>query len=128
MLHNDVVVYRRRFGLLAIKPEVEQMPPLGKPVLYDLASLTKCVATAPSIMLLIEAGRIKLDDPVAKYLPAFAANGKDKITIENLLLHTSGLIADNPLSDFADGPAKAIERIMAINPLIAPGRNSPIAT
>ena len=90
--------------------------------IFDLASLTKPIATATSVMLLIEQGKLKVDEKVATYWPEFAANNKDSITIEHLLLHTSGLVADNPLSDYADGPAKAaLERIAALKPQSAPG-------
>jgi serine-type D-Ala-D-Ala carboxypeptidase len=65
-------------------------------------------------MLLIEQGRLKPDDLVSRYWPAFAANGKDKITIAHLLIHTSGLIPDNPIADYADGSAKALERVAGL--------------
>ena len=64
---------------------------------------------------------MRVSDPVAQYLPAFAAKGKEKITIEQLLLHTSGLIADNALADYKDGHDKAIERIRALEPTQTPG-------
>ena len=63
--------------------------------IFDLASLTKPVATATSVMLLVERGLVRLGDPVARYLPEFAAAGKQNITVEHLLVHRSGLIADN---------------------------------
>ena len=58
---------------------------------------------------------------MAKHLPAFAAKGKDKITVEHLLLHTGGLVADNPEGDYRDGRDKALERIHALTPPSAPG-------
>jgi CubicO group peptidase (beta-lactamase class C family) len=88
---------------------------------FDLASLTKPIATATSVMKLVEVGHLKLAEPVATYLPEFAARGKEKITIEHLLTHQAGLIADNPLADYNDGVAKAWERIFALKPLAAPG-------
>jgi CubicO group peptidase (beta-lactamase class C family) len=60
-------------------------------------------------------------DPVAKHWPAFAVNGKDVVTVEHLLLHTSGLIADNPIADYLDGRKKAIERIAGLKLLDPPG-------
>ncbi|MBD3268007.1 serine hydrolase, partial [bacterium] len=59
--------------------------------IFDLASLTKMIATTTSIMILVEEGKIQLDDPVVKYLPAFAEKGKKKVTVRHLLTHTSGL-------------------------------------
>lgn len=104
-------VYLKAYGSRALKPEPS---PMATDTIFDLASLTKCVATAPSIMLLEERGKLKLSDPVSKYMPAFAANGKGAITIEQLLLHYSGLIPDNPISDYAQGPAHAFEQISAL--------------
>jgi CubicO group peptidase (beta-lactamase class C family) len=111
VLHKDEVKYRKAFGLRAKQPVEDKMTP---DTIFDLASLTKPIATATSIWILIEQGKLKLDDPVAKHWPEFGANGKDKVTIEHLLLHTSGLIADNPLADYADGKQKAFERIAAL--------------
>ncbi len=59
--------------------------------IYDLASLTKVTATTPAIMKLVEEGEIKLDDKVGKYIPEFNEGDKKNITIENFLLHSSGL-------------------------------------
>ena len=66
--------------------------------IFDLASLTKIVATTTGMMQLIEKNRLSLDDKVSRYWPAFAANGKQEITIEELLTHTSGLRPDLDLS------------------------------
>ena len=113
VLHDGKIVYREAFGRRAIKPDPE---PMTVDTDFDMASVTKSIATATLVMLLVEKGKLKLNEPVATYWPEFAANGKDKITVENLLLHTSGLIADNPISDYADGPAKAFERICQLKP------------
>jgi CubicO group peptidase (beta-lactamase class C family) len=118
VLHDGRVVWRKAYGLRARKPaEV----PMTVDTVFDLASLTKPVATATSIMILMEQGKLRLTDRVAEHLPAFGQNGKDKITVEHLLLHTSGLIADNPEADYRDGRAKALERICALTPRGAPG-------
>ena len=90
--------------------------------LFDLASLTKPLATATSVMILLEQGKLKLLDRVARHLPDFGQNGKDAITIEHLLLHTSGLLADNPLEDYRDGRKKALERIYRLRPRAEPGQ------
>ncbi len=94
---------------------------LAPDMVFDLASLTKPVATATAVMQLVEQGRLRLADPVATHLPAFAARGKEKITIHDLLTHQSGLIADNPLADYDAGPAEALRRICDLEPLAAPG-------
>jgi len=114
VLHKGKVVYREAFGRRALQPMAE---PMTVDTIFDLASLTKPIATATSIMILIDQDKLKVRDKVASYWPEFGANGKAEITLEQLLLHTSGLMADNPLSDYQDGPAKAIERIAALKPI-----------
>jgi len=88
---------------------------------FDLASVTKPVATATSVMILVEQGRIKLDDPVAKYLPEFGQSGKEKITVFQLLTHQSGLIPDNPLADYRNGQEEAWQKIFALELVVPPG-------
>lgn len=86
---------------------------------FDLASITKPIATATSVMVLVERGRVRLTDPVATYLPDFAQNGKDRVTCLQLLTHQSGLTPDNPLADYEQGPEEAIRRALAL-PLESP--------
>ncbi len=112
------IVYWRAFGYRAVEPE---RIPMTRDTVFDLASLTKVVATATSVMILVERGAIRLGDPVARYIPEFAQNGKERITIEQLLLHRGGLIADNDLADYRDGPEKAMERIYALGTVAEPG-------
>ena len=88
---------------------------------FDLASLTKPIATAMSIMLLVEDGKLKLDDPIAKYLPAFARNSTESITIAELLTHVSGFIADNPEKDYESGRETAWKNLFALEPTQEPG-------
>jgi CubicO group peptidase (beta-lactamase class C family) len=113
VIHDDEVAYRKAFGQTMLKP-VEK--PMVIDTVFDMASLTKPVATATSIWILIEQGKLRLSDRVIKYWPEFGAKKKDAITIEHLLLHTSGLTADNALADYQDGKAKALERIAALKP------------
>jgi uncharacterized protein YbbC (DUF1343 family) len=118
VMHKGEVVYKQAFGQRSVDPTVE---PMTLDTIFDLASISKPVACATSIMILIEEGKLRLDDKVVKFWPEFGAEGKDNITIEQLLTHTSGLIADNALSDYADGPAKSIERIAALKLVAKPG-------
>lgn len=111
IVHDDKVVYRKAFGKRAVKPDDAAMT---VDTVFDMASLTKPFATGTSVMILIQQGKLKPDDLVSKHWPEFAANGKDKVTVEHLLLHTSGLTADNAVADYADGKAKAFERIAAL--------------
>src|SRR6516165_3262966 len=118
IVHDGHVVWRKAYGLRARQPaEV----PMTVDTVFDLASLTKPVATAASVMVLIEQGKLRLSDRVADHLPAFGQKGKDRITVEHLLLHASGLIADNPEADYRDGRDKALERVHALTPKAAPG-------
>src|SRR6266545_2247640 len=111
VVHDDKVVYRKAFGKRSVKPDEVAMTP---DTVFDMASLTKPVATGTSVMLLIQQGKLKPDDLVGKHWPEFAASGKEKVTVEHLLLHTYGLTADNAVADYADGKAKALERIAAL--------------
>lgn len=110
-------VFLRAYGNRAVEPA---KVPMTVETVFDLASLTKPIATATSVMLLVEEGKLALDEPVARYLPEFAANGKDVITVSELLTHEGGLIADNPLEDFADGREKAVQRLFALKPQAKP--------
>ena len=67
---------------------------------FDMASLTKPIATATSVMMLVERGELRLRDKVADFFPEFAANGKGEITIEQLLVHSAGLIPDKSVDDY----------------------------
>src|ERR1700761_7101222 len=89
--HNGNVVYRKAFGSRSLEPTREAMTP---DTIFDLASLTKCIATTTSMMRLIQDGKVRLNDPVASYIPEFAQNGKDQITVRELMTHYSGFGPD----------------------------------
>lgn len=84
---------------------------------FDLASLTKPVATATAVMVLYQRGELELNATVGTYLPGFASNGKEAITVRELLLHRGGLIPDNPLADYLEGKEEAFRRINALAPI-----------
>ncbi|MEZ6139566.1 MAG: serine hydrolase domain-containing protein [Zavarzinella sp.] len=113
---NQGVVYRKAFGNKQLQPEKQ---PMTVATIFDCASLTKPVATTTCIFHLWEQGKLQLTDPVAKYWPEIAANGKEKLTIAHLLQHRSGLIADNSLADYAGGKEAALRKIAAL-PLRTP--------
>ncbi len=112
------VVWRKAYGRRALEPSPETMT---TDTIFDLASLTKPVATATSVMLLVERGLVRLGDPVARYIPEFAAAGKQNITVEHLLVHRSGLIADNEVKDYEQGTAQAMLNIWKLAPLAEAG-------
>jgi serine-type D-Ala-D-Ala carboxypeptidase len=117
--HNGRVILEKAYGDRSVEPRVEPMTP---DTVFDLASLTKVIATAPSIMLLVQQGRLWLDDPAAKYLPEFSKRGKRKITIRHLLTHYSGLPADLRLPKARRMSPKSIwARICQAKPLAPPG-------
>jgi uncharacterized protein YbbC (DUF1343 family)/CubicO group peptidase (beta-lactamase class C family) len=112
------VVYRGAFGDQAKAPE---RLPMRVDTIFDLASLTKVIATTPAILQLVEQGRIDIDDSVAKYWPGFANNGKGAITVKNLLTHTSGLRPDLDLSSPWEGEKAAFKLVEAEKPQSPPG-------
>ena len=85
---GELLAHESVRGAAVLKPERIAM---ARDTIFDLASLTKPIATATSVMLLAAEGRIDLDDPVAKVLPPFGERGKEGVTIRHLLTHTSGL-------------------------------------
>ncbi|HEU5352752.1 MAG TPA: exo-beta-N-acetylmuramidase NamZ domain-containing protein [Terracidiphilus sp.] len=116
--HNGRIVYRKAFGWRSLEPTRERMT-VG--TIFDLASLTKCLATTTAVMQLVQQGRIRLNDPVANYLPEFAQNGKADITVRELMTHFSGLAPDLDLSQPWQGRAAAYQRVMQQTPQIPPG-------
>jgi CubicO group peptidase (beta-lactamase class C family) len=95
---GDEVVLERAFGYRSLVPA---KTPLTLDAVFDLASLTKPLATSLALLALASEGRIHLDDSVTLFLPTFGQCGKDKITIAQLLAHTSGLPAWQPLYEKA---------------------------
>jgi uncharacterized protein YbbC (DUF1343 family)/CubicO group peptidase (beta-lactamase class C family) len=116
---RDGIVFERAYGHRSLEPE---KVPMTTDTVFDMASLTKPVATATSIMILIERGQLRLQDKVAKFFPEFAAHGKEDVTIEQCLVHSAGLIPDNPLADYDDGWMSAKVKICELKPLVDPGR------
>jgi uncharacterized protein YbbC (DUF1343 family)/CubicO group peptidase (beta-lactamase class C family) len=112
------VVLAKAFGRRTVEPMDE---PMTRDTVFDMASLTKPIATATSVMVLLERGKFRLADRVVTYLPELKGNGKDAITIEQLLRHRSGLVPDDPISDYAEGPEVAWQRIGDLKPVETPG-------
>jgi uncharacterized protein YbbC (DUF1343 family)/CubicO group peptidase (beta-lactamase class C family) len=115
---GDAVVYRQAFGQRAVLPAPEAMT---EDTIFDLASLTKVVATTTSVMKLVEEGRIRLNDPVTRFIPEFERYGKGAISIQHLLTHTSGLRPDLELEVEFHGADEAIRRAVAETPAAPPG-------
>ncbi|MGE5838101.1 MAG: exo-beta-N-acetylmuramidase NamZ domain-containing protein [Acidobacteriota bacterium] len=113
---GDAVVLRKAYGNRALVPAHE---PMTLDTIFDLASLTKVVATTPSVMRLVEEGKIRLTDPVATFIPEFAKYGKDRVTVRDLLTHMSGLRPDLDLGFDWRGADEAI-RLATEEVLTAP--------
>ncbi|MFZ0063867.1 MAG: exo-beta-N-acetylmuramidase NamZ domain-containing protein [Pyrinomonadaceae bacterium] len=112
------VVWKKAYGARAVEPARERMT---TGTIFDLASLTKIIATATSIMILIERGEVRLSDPLSKFIPEIKGGGRDQITIEHLLTHRSGYAPDFDLRERWTGYDEAIKRLK-IEPLrSAPG-------
>jgi uncharacterized protein YbbC (DUF1343 family)/CubicO group peptidase (beta-lactamase class C family) len=116
--HNGRVAYRKAFGMRSLEPAREAMT---VDTIFDLASLTKCIATTTAVMQLFQQGRIRLNDPVAAYLPEFAQNGKSEITIRELMTHFSGLPPDLDLKTPWKSEAAAFDMAMKVQPIYPPG-------
>ncbi len=102
------IAYLKAFGNRAIEPSTE---PMTVDTIFDMSSLTKVVATTPSVMRLVENGSVRIEDRVRRYLPNFSGGGKDPITVRQLLTHYSGLRPDFDLSKPWAGRAGALEEL-----------------
>jgi len=111
-------IYWKAYGKRSLVPAEETMT---RDTIFDAASVTKVMATTPAIMLLIERGRIKLDDTVHTYIPEFTGDGKEQITIRQLLTHTSGLTEDVSTHPKWEGAETAIRMAGATKLRAPPG-------
>jgi len=116
----EKIIYRKAFGNRSVEPE---RLPMTEDTIFDVASLTKAVATTTAVMQLVEQGKLKLDAPVSRYWPAFKANGKSRITVRQLLTHYSGLRPDLDCGHAWSGYKKAMKMIVAEKPVSRPGKD-----
>ena len=116
-LERNGVVYCKAYGDRAFTPRTE---PMTVDTVFDLASLTKVVATTPAVMLLIQRGQMKLDAPVCQYIPEFTGEGREHVTVRELLTHTSGLPPDLPTTGW-HGYSTAIQMACAVKLESPPG-------
>ena len=105
------IVLLKAYGNKQLQPSEV---PMTTDTVFDMASITKPVATATSIMLLVERGQLKLGQRVAEIIPEFGVNDKESITIFDLLTHQSGLLPDNAIRDYENGREEAIKKICAL--------------
>ncbi|HXF95741.1 MAG TPA: serine hydrolase domain-containing protein [Gemmatimonadales bacterium] len=116
---RDTILFAKGYGRQTWSRGSDAVSPDS--TLYDLASLTKVIATTTALMLLVDRGQVTLDAPVARYLPEFTAPGTDAITVRHLLTHTSGLRATLPLHREAPDSAAARAMLLAAAPIVRPG-------
>lgn len=112
------VVWRKAYGAREVEPAREQMT---ADTIFDLASLTKVVATATSIMILVERGQVRLNDSLTRYIPEFKDEGRERVTIEHLLTHRAGFAPDFDLAQQWSGYDEAIKRLSFEKLRSAPG-------
>ena len=115
---GDDVVWRKAYGYRSLEPQKTAMT---ADTIFDMASLTKPMATAVSILILSDRGKLNIYDKVARHIPEFAQSGKQDITIEQLLLHRGGLVPDNDISDYEHGPTEAWRNLYALERKWKPG-------
>lgn len=116
--HNGQIIYRGVWGNRRILPNAA---PMRFNTLFDIASLTKVVATTPAVMQLVEQGRIDLDAAAAKYWPTFASKGKSTITIRQLLTHMSGLPAEVYPKPSLSSKKEILQQVTELNLKSKPG-------
>jgi uncharacterized protein YbbC (DUF1343 family)/CubicO group peptidase (beta-lactamase class C family) len=116
--HEGKVVYRKAFGNRSLEPERSAMTP---DAIFDIASLSKVVATTTAVMQLVEQGKIRANDPVVKYIPEFGQNNKEDITVRDLLTHHSGLAPDLDLTQPWTGRDTAYRMAFASVPIAPAG-------
>jgi len=114
---NNQIIYRKAYGLKAWLPDRE---PMALDTIFDAASLTKVIATTPCVMRLFEQGKLRIDDPVVKYLPEFQG-GKSEITVRLLMTHFSGLPPDVELVPAWSGYQTGIDKALTTKPIAPPG-------
>src|SRR6266567_3805301 len=115
--HDGQIVYRKAYGSRALIPAKE---PMTVDTIFDAASLTKVIATTSCMMKLLEEGKVRIDDPVTKYLPEFQG-GKSDITVRNLMTHFSGLRPDLTLKPAWSGYDTGIQKALVDKPTGPPG-------
>lgn len=116
--NREGTVYIRAFGNRTIVP---RKVPMETDTIFDLASVTKGVATSTAVMQLVEKGRLSLDDKVSDHWPGFARNGKNNITVGQLMTHYSGLRPDLDVTGKWEGYAAAMTLILEEKPIYTPG-------
>jgi uncharacterized protein YbbC (DUF1343 family)/CubicO group peptidase (beta-lactamase class C family) len=115
---RGAIAYARAAGQRAVEPKPEAMT---RDTVFDMASLTKPIATATSVLILLDEGQLRLTDRLVRFLPEFDNHGKSPIIIDHLLRHRAGFVPDNSLADYKDGPDATWKRIAELELVSRPG-------
>ncbi|MEK6666581.1 MAG: exo-beta-N-acetylmuramidase NamZ domain-containing protein [candidate division NC10 bacterium] len=115
---GERVLYRKAFGARSLVPRQELM---SEDTIFDVASLTKVVATTPAVLLLAEQGKVSLDDPLGKYLKEFSGHSFRDLTIRRTLTHTAGFLALPTLDAMREGFPRAAELLAKAGLQYRPG-------
>src|SRR4051812_12965459 len=115
--HGSEVVYKNAYGSRSLLPSKQ---PMTQDTIFDVASLTKVAATTPCLMKLFEEGKLRINDPVTKYIPEFLG-GKSDITVRLLMTHFSGLQPDFELGSHWSGYETGLGKALAEKPIAPPG-------
>jgi CubicO group peptidase (beta-lactamase class C family) len=117
--HDGKIVFHKAYGERSLVPE---RTPMREDTVFDMASITKILATSIAAMVLYDQGCFRLNDPVAKYFPSIAVSGKQDITIRQLMTHYSGLSEGVELKELWPGKKEGFERSFAIAPMRPAGK------
>ena len=117
---SDGILFARGYGNYTYDPDSPNVKP---DTIYDLASLSKSIGCATSIMVLADRGKLSVTDPLSKYLPALRTPDKKDITIEQCLLHKAGFVADNPMRDFEGTPEESLAKVYGAKLKYQPGKD-----
>lgn len=107
---NGLVIYHKAYGAYDYSMYSKRV---SVRTVYDLASVTKVIATTSAVMRLVDEGRLRLDDRVINYMPQFGQNGKEHITLFNLMVHNSGLPAWRKFHEFCEMPQCVLDSVFA---------------
>jgi len=110
IVKDGVIVHEKAYGSFDYEPYSKRV---DVNTIFDLASVTKVTSTTSAIMRLVGEGKVRLDDPVVKYFPKFGQNGKEHITLYNLMVHNSGLIGWGKFYEYCKTPQELVDSVFA---------------
>ena len=110
IVKDGVIVHEKAYGAFDYEPYSRRV---DVNTIFDLASVTKVISTTSAIMRLVGEGKIRLDDPVVKYFPKFGQNGKEHITLYNLMVHNSGLVGWGKFYEYCKTPQQLVDSVFA---------------